>query len=200
MNLNKKHPLIEALHDFFENNQSWPQNDEWALYQPDYDHMILKFLIYTIRGIDASSKSEEVNTNALNFISQTIVSLDDKFDTNFRNIPLDDLELPEFVDIPANIKEICTKIDYAIRFLMEEDRQLIDIEDGDHGHDWPIGNLICEECSESPSYIGLEVYDLCELASAASLKIINLSEGCFDDLLNAEPIVMAAFSANRERL
>ena len=89
MNLNKKHPLIEALHDFFENNQSWPQNDEGALYQPDYDHMILKFLIYTIRGIDASSKSEEVNTNALNFISQTIVSLDDKFDTNFRNIPLD---------------------------------------------------------------------------------------------------------------
>jgi hypothetical protein len=195
MNLNKKHPLIEALHDFFENNQSWPENDEWASYQPDYDYMILSFLVYTIRGIVPQSKSWEVNANALNFISQTIVALDDEFDTNFRNIPLDDLELADIVDIPANIKDICTKIDYAIRFLMEEDGL---IGDGGHGHDWSLGNLICEECLESPSYIGIEVYDLCELASAASLKIINLSEACFGELLKAEPIVMAAFNANRE--
>lgn len=158
-----------------------------------YEHLIFESLIHTIKF---GTKTLVINKNALRFFSQTLDSLDKEYDTNFKTIPTDGLILENFEEVPDYILECCKKIDQQIRFLMDPRRQLIELEDAEHGHDWNFGNLICDECSNSPSYIGIEVYELCELASLVSLKVINLSQVHFERLLNAESIVDASFKVN----
>jgi hypothetical protein len=67
-----------------------------------------------------------------------------------------------------------------------------------HGHDWPKGSLICEECTDSPSYIGIDNYDYCENASLVVLRAINLNPTWLEDVSNAETAVLAAVAANSD--
>ena len=196
MSQNNEKSLIKALKDFFTDCND-DDNDLMTQFQPDYNFFLVENLVYLLDDPELQAKIGQVTKDGYDFIVNNLNLIEDNYDYEFTSCTIEVMELPNFNPIPQAYLEKFVQVDNGIRFLMSKDF-LENNNEMAHGHDWPKGSLICEECTDSPSYIGIDNYDYCEKASLVVLRAINLNPIWLEDVSNAEIIVSAAVAANSD--
>lgn len=199
MSQNVEKSLIKALNDFFTDFND-NDKDQATQIQPDYDFFLVENLVHLLDNQELQSKIGQVTKEGYDFIIDNLNLIEDYYDYDFSTFQIDKLDLPNYNPIPQIYLNKFIQIDDGIRQLMSKDYLQDNNEDG-HGHDWPKGSLICEECTNSPSYIGIDNYDYCEDASLVVLKAINLNPIWLGEFSKAETVataVMAVVAANSE--
>jgi hypothetical protein len=167
-------------------------------FQPDYNFFLVENLVYLLTDQALQAKIGHVTKEGYDFIVNNLDLIKDhSYDYEFTSCAIEVMDLPNFNPIPQTYLEKFAQIDNGIRFLMSKNF-LEDNNEYGHGHEWPKGSLICEECTNSPSYIGIDNYDHCETASLVVLRAINLNPNWLEEVSKAQPAVLAAVAANSD--
>jgi len=183
-----------ALADFY-SSELYIDNGGDTLNQPPFLVIVAERLI---------GSEESLTAGAIKLLGETILLIDDWFETqiaHIEGIPLN--PNIEFKELNAEQANVMDTIGTGIYNLMNmEPADIIHYRDSeigrqeDHIHDWVLGLLVQEECSDSKSFMGEEAYESCEKAFLSYRKALNLDDFEIETIYNHGRKIVPILSLN----
>ena len=200
MNNTISHEALVAYLNFFGEDESWPENDPYSAYQPNYDHIIARLIVETY----FNPKLGEVTDKGVNFLAEVLPEIDGIYGISLSTIPgkpikgnsvqaVKSTEIEQIIEVAKAIDFLINMQAYDMAHYPDDDER-----SEDHSHEWALANLINDECEDSLSYIGDETYCFCELATAVTIEAINPRPEDILGIISIAPRVLEVLEINQQ--